>query len=52
MLQKIIENLEKLVLLEELWLGKNKIRGLEVRLLFRVLCVSVNLTKPPGDVIS
>ena len=28
---QIIENLERLALLEELWLGKNKIRGLEVR---------------------
>jgi Leucine-rich repeat (LRR) protein len=26
----VIENLEKLTLLEELWLGKNKIRALEV----------------------
>jgi len=27
-----MENLEKLTLLEELWLGKNKIRALEVSL--------------------
>jgi protein phosphatase 1 regulatory subunit 7 len=30
--RQTIENLEKLTLLEELWLGKNKIRTLEVSL--------------------
>ena len=29
---KVIENMDQLVLLQELWLGKNKIRVLEVGL--------------------
>jgi protein phosphatase 1 regulatory subunit 7 len=35
---KVIENLEKLVHLTELWLGKNKIRTLEVSRLRRRWC--------------